>query len=252
MKTEMKFGEWRRAILVLLLSMPMLVACAKSSVPVSLHGVNYSANTFSYVVADPADPENRGGGELIEPFSAGGTFCCYTLPAKWRAGIKIEIQEIYWLPKLPDGTLPEVRKKHIVDLPPYVNGKAGELWVVRAADGSMAIVSSNFQPDHVNWPGLIKGWPVPSLEYQRERHDLYVKHAESSVRLYIDLLKELEESPQKNANEAWTLSAKYEPEELKGFSGPDDSAYLAMLKRDYEASLIRAREALRRERAARP
>jgi hypothetical protein len=36
----------------------------------------------------------------------------------------------------------------------------GELWVLRGADGSMSVVSSDFQPDHPNWPGRVKDWPV--------------------------------------------------------------------------------------------
>ena len=249
MKINMKIGHW---FLLLLLCTPMLAAGAKSSVPVSIHGVNYRADDFSYVLVDPTNPENSGGGELIGAFAAGGTICCYTLPAKWRPGIKIEIRETHWLAKLPDDSLPEVTKKHVVDLPPYVSGKPGELWVVRTSDGSMTIVSSDFQPNHAKWPGKIKGWPVPSLEYQRERHDLYIKKANSTVELYVELLRELKESPLARAREAWSMSTKYEPVELKGFSGPDDPAYLMMLKRSYESSLVDAREALQREKDSRP
>jgi len=252
MGTDMKFGKWCGAFFLLLLSMPMLVACAKSSVPVSIHGVNYSANTFSYVLVDPANSENRGGGELVGAYSAGGTVCCYALPAKWRPGIKIEVREIYWLPKLPDDSLPEVTKKHVVELPPYATGKAGELWVVRAADGSMAVVSSNYQPDHVSWPGKIKGWPIPSLQYQRERWDLHINQAQHDVELYISSLDELKKKPIEHAKESWAVSAQHGPEELKGYSGPDDVAYLLMLRQSYESALVDVRAKLQRMKDSRP
>lgn len=252
MKFDWKFAQWRRTLVLLLLSAPLLVACAKSSVPVPIHGVNYAADAFSYALVDPTNPENTGGGELVEPFSAGGTMCCYTLPAKWRPGMKVEIRETHWLPKRQDNTLPEVSTVHVVELPSYVDGKAGELWVIRALNGSMSVVSSNFQPDHVSWPGTIKGWPVPSLDYQRARQDLYIKDAHQAVELYISLLKELKKSPTEHARETWALWTQHSPAELKGYRGPDDAAYLAMLRKSYESSLIEARKTLQREMDARP
>lgn len=252
MKIDSKFEKWRVVFAVVALCAPMLVACAKSGVPVPIHGVNHRAEEFSYVLVDPLDAANTGGGELIEPFSAGGTMCCYTLPAKWRPGIKVEIRETHPLPKLPDGTLPEVTKKYVLEVPKYVGGKAGELWVIRAPDGNMDIVSSNYQPDHPKWPGKIKGWPVPSLEYQRARQDLYIKEAQSNVELYISSLQELKSNPGAHARGEWSMSMKYEPATLKGYTGPDDPEYLEMLKKSYESSLVNARKKLQMEKDARP
>jgi hypothetical protein len=252
MKFSLKFGQCRSAIAVFLLSAPMLVACAKSAVPVPIHGVNHRAEPFSYVLVDPTNPENTGGGELVESFSAGGTVCCYTLPAKWKPGIKIEIRETHYLPMLKDRTIPEVKQKFVVDLPPYIAGAVGELWVIRAPDGSVGLISSNYQPDHAKWPGKIKGWPVPSLEYQRARQDLYIKDAQDAIETSRSGLKELAENPAKHAQERWALTAEHRRQDLKGFSGPDDVAYLQMLKDEYETGLVQARARLQREKDARP
>jgi len=62
-----------------------------------------------------------------------------------------------------------------------VDGKPGELWVVRQADGSFGVVSSDYQPDHAKWPGAVKGWPVPTLEYKRKSFDVYINVAEGDV-----------------------------------------------------------------------
>jgi hypothetical protein len=156
------------------------------------------------------------------------------------------------LPKLQDGTLPEITTKHVEEIPPYVAGKAGELWVIRAPDGSMSIVSSNYQPDHASWPGKIKGWPIPSLEYRRERQDLYIKDAQEAVELFTSSLDELKNSPRTHARGAWAVSARHVPAELKGYSGPDDAAYLSMLQKSYESSLVFFRERLQREKDLRP
>ena len=252
MVSDLNFRRWRAVFASVLLCAPMLVACAKSDVPVPIHGVNYRAEAFSYVLVDPSNPENTGGGELIESFSAGGTMCCYTLPAKWHPGIKIEIRETHWLPKLKDNTLPEVKKKYVVELPPYLGGEAGELWVIRAPDGSIGVISSNYQPDHAKWPGKIKGWPVPSVEYQRARADLYIKDTQDSIDTFISALKELKEDPAKHALAMWAVTAEHRRQDLKGFSGPDDVAYLKLLREDYESGLIQARLRLQREKDARP
>lgn len=240
-----------RFVLALLLS-PLLTACAKSDIPVSIHGVNHSAEPFSFVLTDPSNKQNRGGGELIGSFGAGGTVCCYTLPAKWRPGLRVEIAETFWLPMLPDKTVPNRKNKHVLDIPPYADGKAGELWVMRSREGALSVVSSDFQPDHPRWPGKIKGWPIPSIEYQRQRHGLYLKEAEDTVDMYHKLIDGLEKDPAKRAQESWEHQSVYETEKLKGFSGPQDPAYRALLKREYDAELAVAIKELAAVKAARP
>lgn len=113
------------------IALPALTACAKNTVPVSVHGVNYAADEFSYVIEDPSDNKNTAGGETIGPFAAGGTMCCYELPTKWHSGIQVKIKATHWLKAKPDGSLPEVSETKIVEVPPYLNGKAGELWILR-------------------------------------------------------------------------------------------------------------------------
>ena len=170
-----------------------LSACDRhTTVDVSLHGVNYSDRVFSYTVKDPLAKNKSGaGGELIDPFGAGGTMCCVTLPMIWRSGLKLQVDTTYWLEKRPDGVLPEIKETRLVDVPPYVEGKPGELWVLRAADGGISVISSDFQPDHPKWPGKTKGWPVPSLDYRRERWKILYDHEQGGVEDALSLLEEL-------------------------------------------------------------
>lgn len=252
MKKNWKFSHVWGLVAATLLWAPMLVACAKSDVPVPIHAVNYSGDDFSYVLVDPKNEKNSGGGETIGAFEAGGTMCCYSLPAKWRAGINVEIRETYWLPKRADQTLPEVNKKHLVQVPPYAEGEVGELWVVRAADGTMGVISSNYQPNHAKWPGKIKGWPVPDLKYRRERYDIYIQEAQDMVDVYRELSDELNKTPAKRAATSWEYISRSAPEELKPYAGPQDPAYLAMLRKDYDASLQLAREKLQKLKMSRP
>lgn len=244
----------RRVIGVCLLSAPLLVACAKekSTLAVNLHGVNYTADPFSYSVADPTDPKNSGGGELIDPYGAGGTSCCFELPKKWRAGIKVEIQSTHWLGKAADNSLHEIVEKRTVEVPPYPDGKPGELWVLRVADGTTEVVSSDVQPDHLKWPGKVKGWPVPSLAYQRERWDIDIDHQAGSVVNLKILLQRLEASPDYEAQDTWNHSLEHDKESLIGYSGPQDIRYRKKLKREYEEGLEQTKAILKRLKQGRP
>lgn len=230
----------------------LLAGCEKPTVEVNIHGVNYKGDAFSYSVADPARPDSVAGGELIDAFAAGGTTCCFTLPRKWRPGIKVQISTTHWLPKLPDDSLPEVKESHLVDVPRYEDGKPGELWVLRLGDGSMSLVSSDFQPDHEKWPGKVKGWPVPSLEYQRARWEILREHKQVFVRTYRELLDELEKEPEVGTKEAWEHAKEYDPQSLKGFLGPNDPKYASALKQEYSNGLERTRKDLEAYLETRP
>jgi hypothetical protein len=231
-------------ISVILFGGVFLSGCDKSAVSVNLHGVNYTAEPFTYMVMDPAKPDQIGSGEHIDSFSAGGTTCCAVLPREWRPGIKLQIRTIHWLKPRADGSLPEIKHEHVVEVPKYVDGKPGELWVLRNADGSMGVVSSDFQPDHAQWPGPVKGWPVPSIEYQRERWELFRKHEEDGVKSYESALAELSQNPDKRARESWDVKKQYYPSDVAGFSGPSDPRYRDSLRSEYEEGLKRSRKLL--------
>jgi hypothetical protein len=208
-----------------------------SSVSVSIHGVNYTADPFEFVVIDPNDASNTGGGEHVGPFAAGGIMCCFTLPSKWSPGMKVQVRSTHWLPKNEKGELPMVEKVHTVEVPPYASGKAGELWVLRTAEGGIDVVSSDLQPDHPQWPGKVKGWPVPSKAYMLERWQLHHKLAEHSVRNYRDLIAELASNPSAAQRAAWEVDKQSFSDEVSAFKGPDDPAYAKYLKQRYEEGL---------------
>ncbi|MEH6433915.1 DUF3304 domain-containing protein [Massilia sp. DD77] len=205
-------------------------AAPKGSVAVSVHGVNYSGDPFKFGVAHPNAGEDTGVGEHIGPFSAGGTVCCFNLPEKWKPGIKLTVYASHWVGKGASNGADTVDKVHTVELPPYADGQAGELWVMRTAEGGLDVVSSDLQPDHPQWPGKIKGWPEPSLEYRRKRWALLHKNASAYLKNYEDLLKELEETPERSLKESWDSDQKYEPDEIKNFFGFNDPCYADYLK----------------------
>ncbi len=241
----------KKFILLCFLIMPVFAACNNTSeTSVSVHGVNYSDQEFTYVLQDPLRPSNQAGGEAIGRYGAGGTMCCFTLPEKWRPGLKINIQYTYYLPKNPDGSFPEIRKSTVVELPHY--DEPQELWVLRNADGSMGIVSSIYQPDHPKWPGKIKGWPVPSLEYRRERWGLYMKHELDALENSETMLNNLLSDPKKETKEAWDFEVGRDLELKSKFSGFNDPKYLSYLEKSYKESLGNDKKAVEEMKGRKP
>lgn len=244
--------NFSRLLGVCILSLPLLVACGKSAVPVSIHGVNYSVEPFSFELQDPTDPKNKGDGELVDSYAAGGTTCCYELPKKWRPGLKVTIQSKHWIGKSADDSLHDVASTHVVEVPRYPDTKPGELWVLRAANGAMDIVSSDFQPDHPNWPGKVKGWPEPSLAYQRQRWDLYIEHQQAFINALERLTAKLNASPNEAAQEEWDHSSQYDKKALIGFKGPRDPEFRTHLKKEYMEGLEQTRGEIARLQKGRP
>jgi hypothetical protein len=208
-------------------------ATSSNGVSVSLHGVNYTGESFQYVVGDPKDPSNSGGGEHISPFSAGGTMCCYQLPKRWAPGIQVQVQATHWTEKGPEKKLEEITQVHMVELPRFPDREVAALWVLRTKEGAIELVFSNVQPDHPDWPGRVKGWPEPSLEYRRERWELYRNLAEDSVENNRNLLSGLQAKSQQDLRKSWELHKRYNREEVSEFTGPEDPAFSAYLKKRY-------------------
>jgi hypothetical protein len=229
-----------------------VIAIASDLISTNVHSVNYSGYEFTSWVEDPLNARNRGGGESVSPYSAGGIMCCYSLPERWHSGIQVTIHATHSFQTSPEAKLSEISETHTVEVPPYVDGKVGELWIIREGDGTYSVVSSDFQPNHEKWPGKVKGWPVPSLEYRRVKWDLLINLEEKYVKVYLDLLKNLDEDPQASARKAWTVQSKYQSETLKIYSGPDDERYLKFLKNDYQNGLSRSMKSLDGLRAHRP
>lgn len=234
-------------LLTFLVVPPLFSACDGSkTVEVNLHGVNHTVDTFNYSVKNPKlKGQGAGGGELIDPFGAGGTTCCVTLPKTWRPGIQLQVNTTHWVDRGPEKELLEVKETHLVEVPEYPDGQAGELWVLRAPDGKVSVVSSDLQPDHPGWPGEIKGWPVPSLKYRQERWKIILNSQLSHVDSALSLLHELKTDPKGSAEQAWKHAKEYEQESVKGFSGPDDPKYRLFLEKDYEEYFRRSKESLK-------
>jgi Protein of unknown function (DUF3304) len=232
-----------------------VTACGKASEvrTVGVHAVNYSGEDFSYWIEDAADSWNAVGGEIVRPFAAGGTLCCYKLPRKWRPGIAIKVTtRIYSEDGRPQAETGS-DKTMLLTLSPYANGgKAGDLWLVRHSNGALDILSSNVQPNHKEWPGKIKGWPAPSAAYQRERLTMHIQDAEIDAKSAQESLKELNKDKFGFARREWDRMREYFPDEIRRFSGPLDEEFISYLRRTNEADLAQAQLKIERLKEAQP
>ncbi len=217
---------------------------------VSVHGVNYTEQTFFYSILK-GDDLDASVGETIEPYGAGGTVCCYSLPHKWRPDLTVRVRTTV-SSKGSDGNLFETTKIEDVRVAPYSSGSPGELWILRDPGGNVSAISSDYQPNHPKWPGKIKGWPTPSLNYQQERWKIYMDHELEYVTLAKEFLAELETDPDGLARRKWRIAMRDEPSEYTRFQGPDDPKFRAFLKSRYEAMLQRSERNVEKLQEAKP
>jgi hypothetical protein len=218
----------------------LLAACSlplarESKVGVEISGVNYSDQAITYAISDPSDSGSVGA-EPLNPFTGGGIMCCFRLPEKWQPGIKVRVQIF--------DTHRDPVKDVIVDLPPYVDGKPGRIWAVHYQDGTVDVLSSDYGPPHAKWQGKVKGWPVPTIEYQRKRWAKHLELKELDVRDAELLIRQMKNDPQKILKESWSVYKKYRSTDIEPFSGPDDPAFKEYLQDSYEHSLKAAKEEL--------
>ena len=160
MNTLLKHQLWRGLLLATCL--PGIAMAA------SIQALNYSSREVDYIaVENPGNTNSGGGGDSIRPYGQGGSICCFSVPEKWHADLKVVV--VYQLS--PDPTF----HRETVSVPPYPDGKGGDIWLIVYEDGSVGAVVSLYGPSRPEWPGKIKGYPVPTKEYLDERRKEKIK-----------------------------------------------------------------------------
>jgi len=180
-----------------------LAACAnlhaEDSIGLSVTNVNYSGTGYTSALAVDPVTDQSGGGEAANEYAASGLMCCYSLPSKWRPGIQVEVR----LLKEKVGQTYQERAyeqdvwiKKRVDVPPY-QGRPSTLWIVIYPDQQVAVYATNDEPSSPNWPGKIKGWPVPSVEYRRMLWDRKMDELQKEKKMFEDAITTHPEKRQK-------------------------------------------------------
>ncbi|MDO8038046.1 DUF3304 domain-containing protein [Janthinobacterium sp. SUN137] len=166
MNTLLKHHCWRGLL---------LAACLPGiAMAASIQALNYSPREVDYIaVENPGNTNSGGGGDSIRPYGQGGSICCFSVPEKWHAELKVVV--VYQLS--PDPTF----HRETVSVPPYPDGKGGDIWLIVYEDGSVGAVVSLYGPSRPEWPGKIKGYPVPTKEYRDERRRQKLKREKATL-----------------------------------------------------------------------
>ncbi len=162
------FMRWLRRGVLLAAFLPGVAMAA------SIQALNYSSHEVNYIAVEkPGDTNSGGGGDSIRPYGQGGSICCFSVPEKWHADLKVVV--VYQLSEDP------TFHSETVSVPPYPDGKGGDIWLIVYEDGSVGAVASYYGPSRPEWPGKIKGYPVPTKEYRDERRKQKLKSEKATL-----------------------------------------------------------------------
>ncbi|OLO06319.1 hypothetical protein BTW08_18085 [Salinicola sp. MH3R3-1] len=228
--------------LVLLASLP---ACGSDNDTADLNitGVDYAGNGIGgFYVFDPNNEKNRGDGESLTPYSAGGTRCCYQVPKEWHEGLKVDVVVRYPLEgetgdeisaslakRKAEGKLTETIH---VDVPKYETPAKGTLWVQFLPDKKANVVVSDLSPPHEDFPGEVKGWPVPSDTYRRKLIDQKLALLEDRLERDQRDLVEYNREPENTLRRYWHMFEEIRAADvLNRFSGTKDPQFKPFLER---------------------
>ncbi|WP_110687759.1 DUF3304 domain-containing protein [Salinicola aestuarinus] len=231
-------------ILMGLVMLASLSACGSGDDTADLNvtGVDYAGSGIGgFYVIDPNNEKNRGNGESLTPYSAGGTRCCYQMPQEWHEGLKVDVVVRYPLEgetgdeisaslarRQAEGTLTETIH---VDVPKYETPASGTLWVQFLPDKKANVVVSDLSPPHEDFPGEVKGWPVASDQYKSKVIDKKIAVVENRLERDRRGLTKFNHDRENALNEYWELFERVRAADvLDRFSGPGDSRFESFLE----------------------
>lgn len=213
----------------------------QNTASLNVTGVDYNGKGISWFAAvDPDDPQNRGGGGPLTPYSAGGIRCCFSVPKAWHEGLQVDVVFRYPL----EGDSPEAREADRerreaaglmeetvrVDIPRYETPGKGTLWVQFLPDKQARVVVSHLTPPHEDFPGEVKGWPVPSDEYRRKLIDRDIGLIRSRLDLNQRSLEEFNKYPNKTVQEYWDVFKRTRSKKINQFEGASDPEFKEFLE----------------------
>lgn len=198
-------------------------------VSLNITGVDYAGTGIDvYDVEDPKNPKNHGGGFSITPYSADGIQCCFTVPKEWHPGLKVNVLIRYPLEgetgdeisaslakRQAEGTLVDTVP---AEIPKYKTPARGTLWVQFMPNKKVKLVVSDLDPSHKDFPGEVKGWPVPSDEYRRKLIDARMQESEERLERSKALLDAVNSGDKSVLKDDWDFYKDYSPEKISNFS----------------------------------
>lgn len=229
----------------------------------NITGVDYAGRGIgAFAVVDPDDPDNRGGGMSITPYSAGGVQCCYELPEEWHEGMTVNVVVRYPLvgdttdersanlaKRQAEGTVNQTIQ---VDVPEYNTPARGTLWVQFLPEKKASVVISDLDPSHPDFPGKVKGWPEPSDEYRIKLINSKIK--ESAERLFrsTQSLKQIQANDTDKLEQLWHIYNDIPPENISDYHGSDDPKFKDFVVRNLKERIRADKQTIRQLEEIKP
>jgi len=229
----------------------------------NITGVDYAGRGIgAFAVVDPDDPDNRGGGMSITPYSAGGVQCCYELPEEWHEGMTVNVVVRYPL----EGDTTDERSANLakrqaegtvnqtiqVDVPEYNTPARGTLWVQFLPEKKASVVVSELNPNHPDFPGELKGWPEPSDEYRAKIIDREIEDISARVSHTENSLNKIKDGDEAAIKQYWDIRQDTAPKEVAKFNGWEDPGFKEYLEGSLEWYITRDKADLGKLRELKP
>ncbi|MQM40387.1 hypothetical protein KBTX_04436 [wastewater metagenome] len=96
-------------------------------------------------------------------------------------GDSYEERQQNYVERRDNGTLDLERT---VAVPRYGDPDRATLWLQALPGGRYAVVVSEVDPPHEDWPGEIRGWPQPSEAYRRKLINERIRHNENLIEVF--------------------------------------------------------------------
>ncbi|WP_157956979.1 DUF3304 domain-containing protein, partial [Salinicola aestuarinus] len=139
-----------------------------------------------------------------------------------------------------------------VDVPKYETPARGILWVQFLPDKKANVVVSDLSPPHDDFPGEVKGWPVPSDKYRRSIVDREVKDAQASLAVYRKGIDDVQSREDGVFEKYWNIDKDVFAQDVEKFDGWGDPAYQEYLLENLSMSAKRMENKIERLREVRP
>ena len=223
-----------------------LSACEGKQVGATVTGLNYRDDEISrFTVTDPGNDKNVMGGEAFLPYSVGGQMCCYALPARWHKGLQVKLDvktssnvlhdkgwEVYEAEQEERRKAGTLYQSVLLDIPEYHTQGTPTLWVQFLPGDRYAAIVSDAGPRDDAWPGEVKGWPEPTLEYEQKLWQREMRQAEDSLENANMLIEQYAHGvSDAQLQEKWAHYKKYERDELEHVQSYKDPEFLVFLKK---------------------
>ena len=139
-----------------------------------------------------------------------------------------------------------------LDIPRYETPARGTLWVQFLPDNRASVVVSNLTPAHENFPGDVKGWPVPSDEYRQKLINIKIEDAKQRLERSRKSLFLIKTGNKQKLKELWRIYSDIYSENISSFNNYYDPEFIEFLTERFKERIRADEQTISLLKEARP